>query len=180
MVSGIARTNRKRRRTGRRRAALPTKISKTTPCKVASGRWHGCFTSQNILTRRANQRHYSIVAHRPASPTSNDLCAFDLAKSPSSSIIDSTALSQDKAKQCGALFIVERTINGRLCFASVRSAPIAAFTTNSPFDLVCEIERYGFWVERSITLDGFGSGTAAVRRTAHDNSERRSAVSCLC
>ena len=55
------------------RFALPAKISKTTPCKVAGGRWHGCFerSRENILTRRANQRHYSIVAqfvdaHGPA------------------------------------------------------------------------------------------------------------------
>src|SRR5712691_11825416 len=26
-----------------RSRTLPTKISKTTPCKVAGGRWHGCF-----------------------------------------------------------------------------------------------------------------------------------------
>jgi hypothetical protein len=25
---------------------LPTKISKTTPCKVTGGRWHGCFTRE--------------------------------------------------------------------------------------------------------------------------------------
>src|ERR1700730_11879543 len=42
--------------------SLPTKISKTTPCKVTGGRWHGCFTRANILTCRANQRQHSIIA----------------------------------------------------------------------------------------------------------------------
>jgi hypothetical protein len=42
--------------------SLPTKISKTTPCKVTGGRWHGCFTGANILTCRANQRQHSIIA----------------------------------------------------------------------------------------------------------------------
>jgi hypothetical protein len=41
---------------------LRAKILKTTPCKVTGGRWHGCFTRENILTRRANQRHHSIIA----------------------------------------------------------------------------------------------------------------------
>ena len=41
--------------------SLPAKISKTTPCKVTGGRWHGCFTRENILTRRANHRHHSII-----------------------------------------------------------------------------------------------------------------------
>ena len=42
----------------------PTKISKTTPCKVAGDRLHGCFerSRKNILTRRANQRHCCIIA----------------------------------------------------------------------------------------------------------------------
>jgi hypothetical protein len=30
---------------------------------MQSSRWrHGCFTCENILTRRANQRHYFIIA----------------------------------------------------------------------------------------------------------------------
>ena len=41
---------------------LPTKISKTTPCKVECGRWHGRFARENILTRRANHRHISNIA----------------------------------------------------------------------------------------------------------------------
>ena len=36
---------------------LSTKISKTTPCKVTRDRWHGCFTRENVLTRRANHWH---------------------------------------------------------------------------------------------------------------------------
>jgi hypothetical protein len=56
---------------GRRRAALPpppTKISTTTPCKVAGGFERSL---ENILTRRANQGHYSIVAHCSASAAIN-------------------------------------------------------------------------------------------------------------
>ena len=34
---------RERQPQGPTRLSLPTKISKTTPCKVAGGRWHGCF-----------------------------------------------------------------------------------------------------------------------------------------
>src|SRR5712675_3725992 len=37
------------------------KISKTTPCKVAGGRRHGCALGK-YLTRRANQRHSFIIA----------------------------------------------------------------------------------------------------------------------
>jgi hypothetical protein len=48
--------------------SLPTQISKTTPCKVAGGRWHGCLTCENILTRRANHRHNSIIAQFVKSP----------------------------------------------------------------------------------------------------------------
>jgi hypothetical protein len=40
-----------------------TKISKTTPCTVAGGRPFE-LSLENILTRRANQRYYSIVARR--------------------------------------------------------------------------------------------------------------------
>ena len=36
---------------------------------MQSSRWcHGCFTCENILTRRANQRHYSIIAQFPRPP----------------------------------------------------------------------------------------------------------------
>jgi hypothetical protein len=38
-----------------------SKISKTTPCKVAGRRQHGCALG-NYLTRRANHRHSSIIA----------------------------------------------------------------------------------------------------------------------
>ena len=37
------------------------KISKTTPCKVAGSRRHGCALGK-YLTRRANQRHSFIIA----------------------------------------------------------------------------------------------------------------------
>ena len=65
VVSGVA--ERSESEDGRAKAgslSLPTKISKTTPCKVAGGRWLGCLerSRENILTRRANQRHYSIIA----------------------------------------------------------------------------------------------------------------------
>ena len=43
------------------------KISKTTPCKVAGGRRHGC-ASRKYLTRRANQRHSFIVAQSVKRP----------------------------------------------------------------------------------------------------------------
>jgi hypothetical protein len=45
-----------------------TKISKTTPCKVAGGFERSL---ENILTRRANQGHYSIVADCSASAAIN-------------------------------------------------------------------------------------------------------------
>ena len=38
------------------------KISKTTPCTDREGRRHGCLAGENILTRRANHRHYCNVA----------------------------------------------------------------------------------------------------------------------
>src|SRR6266700_6378901 len=49
---------------GPTRLSLSTKISKTTPCKVAwwSLAWMLGAIPRNILTRRANQRHYSIIA----------------------------------------------------------------------------------------------------------------------
>ncbi len=37
------------------------KISKTTRCTVSGRRRDGCFTPQNDLTRRANQRHSFII-----------------------------------------------------------------------------------------------------------------------
>jgi len=47
---------------GHDKLRAPTKISKTTPCKVECGRWHGRFARENILTRRANHRHISNIA----------------------------------------------------------------------------------------------------------------------
>ena len=46
---------------------LSTKISKTTPCKVA---WSGLLSdpAKNILTRRANHRHIFIVARIKPAP----------------------------------------------------------------------------------------------------------------
>src|SRR5437879_8847864 len=40
------------------------KISKTTPCKVARCSLAGRLYSANILTRRANHRHYSNIAQQ--------------------------------------------------------------------------------------------------------------------
>src|SRR5258708_38558680 len=42
-------------------AGSQPKISKTTPCKVAGSRRHGCALGK-YLTRRANQGHYFIIA----------------------------------------------------------------------------------------------------------------------
>src|SRR5450631_2810046 len=56
---------------GPTRFPLPTKILKTTPCKVAGGRGHGCL----YLTRRANHRHIFIVARIKPAPE-NPLRAF--------------------------------------------------------------------------------------------------------
>jgi hypothetical protein len=44
------------------RFSLPTKISKTTPCKVAGSSLAWMLCPPRHLTRRANHRHYSIIA----------------------------------------------------------------------------------------------------------------------
>jgi hypothetical protein len=56
------------------RCSLPTKISKTTPCKVKWGRWHGCFSlrkhfdtsgkSPALLQHRATFRPLKAPAKR--------------------------------------------------------------------------------------------------------------------
>jgi hypothetical protein len=58
-----------------RRCGSQPKISKTTPCKVAGGRWQGRFGVQ-YLTRRANQRHSFIVAQSVKRPWARDGAPF--------------------------------------------------------------------------------------------------------
>src|ERR1700682_4188259 len=43
---------------------------------------HGCFTCENILTRRANQRHYSIIAQFPRPPIGRDRITANCVPSP--------------------------------------------------------------------------------------------------
>src|ERR1700681_1060842 len=62
------RSPRKKQATSPTRFSLPTKISKTTPCKV-TGSLEWMLPPRNILTRRANQRHHSIIAQFAKLPT---------------------------------------------------------------------------------------------------------------
>jgi hypothetical protein len=43
-------------------ALAPNQNIENNPMQNSMCRWHGCFTRENILTRRANQRRYSIIA----------------------------------------------------------------------------------------------------------------------
>ena len=51
------------------------KISKTTPCKVAASRRHGCALGK-YLTRRANQRHSFIIARSVKRPWPRNSALF--------------------------------------------------------------------------------------------------------
>ena len=51
------------------------KISKTTPCKVAGSRRHGCALGK-YLTRRANQRHSFIIAQSVKRPWPRNSAVF--------------------------------------------------------------------------------------------------------
>jgi len=88
VVSGVG-LSESGRRTGPPRGAagkpLPTKnIENTNP--MYSSRWAAALAdpAQNNLTRRANHRHNSIVAHCLLQRPSDWLCTFDLARTPSS------------------------------------------------------------------------------------------------
>src|ERR1700704_43436 len=51
------------------------KISKTTPCKVAANRRHGCALGK-YLTRRANQWHSFIIAQSVKRPWPGNSALF--------------------------------------------------------------------------------------------------------
>jgi hypothetical protein len=51
------RSSRERQPQGRRGSRSQQNIENNPMQSNRGGRWHGCFTCENILTRRANQRH---------------------------------------------------------------------------------------------------------------------------
>src|SRR4030088_1819204 len=56
-------------------AGSQPKMSKTTPCKVAGSRRHGCALGK-YLTRRANQRHSFIIAQSVRYPWPRNRALF--------------------------------------------------------------------------------------------------------
>jgi hypothetical protein len=89
---------------GGARRPLPTKIPKTTPCKVA---WRSPAMRdpfENILTRRANHRQYSIIAqlsdaHAPARQRA---VRRDRRQTPSQLKLHRLATAKDRLSRCRA------------------------------------------------------------------------------
>ncbi len=102
---------------------LPTKISKTTPCKVAAGRWHGRFTRQKQFD--TSGKSAARFHHRP-------LACFSDHQTSSAHSIRRESLLFDR--RIGGLVarngrtsifnsMVEWPTNGRPCLANGSSSP---------------------------------------------------------